>query len=249
MPTPDHSYQRPHSRLWGGFCMLLGCALFLGTSPVRGQADSPGADNGAALRPGLSLPWRHLDPRLTYGLNPNLAAARIQAGQEEEQVEGDQATLLRITRQSPENHQAQILLAEMELKDGRRDRAAERFLFVALRDGTEQKALSGLAASLLADDSLDPALKLLQEMERRNMLTPPDSGNLAWGLYKQRKFAQALNVLKAEMDRQTASGKEPAPTLMEGLRYNSAVVLLSMGQTDEAMRMLDAMKAGASRSP
>jgi tetratricopeptide (TPR) repeat protein len=189
--------------------------------------------------PSVSLPWRHADPRLTLGRNPSLLSVRADSlNTPPGPASDDEATLIRMTQQTPDNLQAQLLLADLELARGERARAAERFLFVSLRDGSNIPALSGLSASLLADDSLAPAAKLLSEMDRQGMLTGRDALNLAWVHYRQRRFPEAHALLEREEKRHTAS-QNPSPSLLENIRYNKAVVLLSQGETEAA---LDALK-------
>jgi len=212
------------------YFIILLSLLLLSTAFASAQESSP---------PSVSLPWRHADPRLTLGRNPSLLSVQVSAlNAPESPPSEDEATLLRMTRQNPENLQAQLLLADIELAKGDRARAAERFLFVSLRDGSSIPALSGLAAALLADDSLAPAAKLLAEMERQGMLAGRDAINFSWVHYRQRRYAEALALLEKEEQRLAATNI-PSPDILETLRYNKAVILLSQGQIDSA---LDALK-------
>lgn len=210
-------------------------ALAAGTGAARAQ--------GAAVR----LPWRHLDERLTLGMNPNFVQFRSEPDEAPKvEVSEEERTLITLLRERPDNPSAQVRLGEIELRKGNRTRASERFLSVARADGGNREALSGLAACLLADNSIDPAIKLLEEMRRKSLLTPLDRANLAYAYFRRDRQDDATRTLVdllEELERQPAT---PAAN-KAACAFNLAGLALAQNRSTDATAWLRKVKEWESK--
>ena len=208
------------------FLFLFLVCVFLAAPRAAAQVTAP------------SLPWRHADERLTLGLNPSLAVFRADpADAPPESLSEEERTLVTLLRENPGNAAAQIRLGGLELRKGLRARAADRFLGVARADGTNAEALSGLAACLLADQSFDPAIKLLEEMKRKGLAGELDRFNLAWAYLRREKAelaAQEMSGLREQLE------KSPRPDrrLLATVCFNLAGIALTRNRADEAREYL-----------
>jgi tetratricopeptide (TPR) repeat protein len=189
-----------------------------------------------------SLPWRHLDDRLTLGLNPALAVFRGDPSAVPEAPLGDEErTLIVLLRENPGNAGAQLRLADLELRKGLRARAAERFLHVARLDGANREALSGLTVCLLADNSLDPAVKLLEEMKRKGLAGERDRFNLAWAQLQRGRAELALTELQALLPTLEAA-PSPDRVALAAVCFNLAGLSLGLDRPEAAQDYLRAVR-------
>lgn len=189
-----------------------------------------------------SLPWRHADERLTLGLNPSLAVFRADpADAPPEPLNEEERTLVTLLRENPGNAAAQIRLAGLELRKGLRARAADRYLGVARVDGANAEALSGLAVCLLADQSFDPAIKLLEEMKRKGLASDLDQFNLAWAYLRREKAelaAEEMGALRKRLER----APRPDRKLLATVSFNLAGIALARSRADEAREYLQQVR-------